>query len=160
MPVFMKGANYIPCDNFLPRVTKAIYEKTIMDAVNANMNMLRVWGGGIYEEDYFYDLCDENGILVFQDFMFGCSIYPAEGALLENIRLEAIDNVRRLRNHSCIAIWCGNNECQDAWFGWGWKKEYEKENQKHANIIWRQFENQYYKTLPDEIGRASCRERV
>ena len=153
VPVFMKGANYIPCDNFLPRVTKAIYEKTIMDAVNANMNMLRVWGGGIYEEDYFYDLCDENGILVFQDFMFGCSIYPAEGALLENIRLEAIDNVRRLRNHSCIAIWCGNNECQDAWFGWGWKKEYEKENQKHANIIWRQFENQYYKTLPDVVAQ-------
>jgi len=152
VPVFAKGANYIPCDNFLPRVTSEIYKRTVLDAVSANMNMLRVWGGGIYEDDYFYDLCDKYGILVFQDFMFGCSIYPAEGELLENIRLEAIDNVIRLRNHSCIAIWCGNNECQDAWFGWGWKKEYENMNQKYADIIWRQFQNQYYKVLPSVVA--------
>jgi beta-mannosidase len=106
-PLFAKGANYIPCDNFLPRVTDSIYEKTIQDAVDANMNMLRVWGGGIYENDRFYDLCDQYGILVWQDFMFACSMYPAEGTFLENIRLEAIDNVRRLRNHTCIALWCG-----------------------------------------------------
>lgn len=151
VPVFAKGANYIPCDNFLPRVTKEIYKKTVLDAVNVNMNMLRVWGGGIYEDDYFYDLCDQYGILVFQDFMFACSIYPAEGELLENIRLEAIDNVRRLRNHASIAIWCGNNECQDAWFGWGWKKEYEKIDQKHADTIWKQFQNQYYNVLPSVV---------
>ncbi|OJU49802.1 MAG: beta-mannosidase [Bacteroidales bacterium 45-6] len=149
--VFAKGANYIPCDNFLPRVTKNIYKKTVLDAVNANMNMLRVWGGGIYEEDYFYDLCDEYGILVWQDFMFACSIYPAEGEFLENIRLEAIDNVRRLRNHPSIAIWCGNNECQDAWFNWGWKDRHEKENQAHADKIWEQFKNQYYKVLPKVV---------
>jgi len=148
VPVFAKGANYIPCDNFLPRVTKEIYKKTVLDAVDANMNMLRVWGGGIYEDDFFYDLCDKYGILVFQDFMFACSIYPAEGELLENIRLEAIDNVRRLRNHASIAIWCGNNECQDAWFGWGWKQEYEKKNQKYVDIIWKQFQDQYYDVLP------------
>ena len=69
------------------------------------MNMLRVWGGGIYENDLFYDLCDEKGILVWQDFMFACSMYPAEGRLLESIRMEAIDNVKRLRNHACIALW-------------------------------------------------------
>lgn len=152
VPVFAKGANYIPCDNFLPRVTHAIYEKTVRDAVDANMNMLRVWGGGIYEDDYFYDLCDKYGILVFQDFMFACSIYPAEGALLENIRQEAIDNVRRLRNHPCIAIWCGNNECQEAWFGWGWKRAYEKKNSRYADIIWKQYENQYYKVLPEVVA--------
>lgn len=152
VPVFAKGANYIPCDNFLPRVTKDIYKKTVMDAVDANMNMLRVWGGGIYEEDYFYDLCDENGILVFQDFMFGCSIYPTEGELLENIRLEAIDNVRRLRNHSSIVLWCGNNECQDAWFEWGWKEAYEKENPLFADIIWKQFQNHYYDVLPQVVS--------
>lgn len=152
IPVFAKGANYIPCDNFLPRVTKEIYKKTIMDAVDANMNMLRVWGGGIYEEDYFYDLCDENGILVFQDFMFGCSIYPTEGELLENIRLEAIDNVRRLRNHSSIVLWCGNNECQDAWFEWGWKDYYEKENPAFADIIWKQFQDHYYDVLPKVVA--------
>jgi beta-mannosidase len=152
IPVFAKGANYIPCDIFLPRVTRAIYKKTVLDAVDANMNMLRVWGGGIYEDDYFYDLCDEYGILVFQDFMFACSIYPAEGELLENIRLEAIDNVKRLRNHASIAIWCGNNECQDAWFGWGWKKEYEKIDQKFADVIWKQFQDQYYDVLPAVVA--------
>ena len=104
---------------FLPRVTRAVYEKTIDDAAAVNMNMLRVWGGGVYEDDVFYELCDERGILVWQDFMFACSVYPAEGAWLENVRLEAEDNIRRLRNHPSIAVWCGNNECNEAWFGWG-----------------------------------------
>lgn len=82
-------------------------------------NMFRIWGGGIYEEDVFYELCDRYGILVWQDFMFACSLYPAEGELLENIRQEAIDYVKRFRNHACIALWCSNNECNDAWFNWG-----------------------------------------
>lgn len=126
-PVFAKGANYIPSDNFLPRVTPENYKKTILDAAGVNMNMLRVWGGGIYENDVFYDLCDEYGIMIWQDFMFACSMYPAEGALLDNIHQEAVDNVKRLRNHACIALWCGNNECQDAWLGWGWKREIERQ---------------------------------
>lgn len=124
VPVFMKGANYIPSDNFLPRVTDEKYEKTILDAVNVNMNMLRIWGGGTYENDIFYDLCDRYGILVWQDFMFACNTYPAEGELMENIRHEAAENIQRLRNHPCIAIWCGNNECHTAWFNWGWKRKY------------------------------------
>lgn len=124
--IFAKGANYIPQDNFLPRLTFENYEKTILDAVNANMNMLRVWGGGIYEDDIFYDLCDQYGILVWQDFMFGCSTYPMNPDMLENIRQEAIDNVVRLRNHPSIAIWCGNNENHTAWFNWGWMKKYEQ----------------------------------
>lgn len=99
-PVFCKGANYIPCDCFLPRVTRETYERTIRDAVDVNMNMLRVWGGGIYEDDFFYELCDREGILIWQDFMYACAVYPAEGALLENMRLEAVDNVKRLRNHA------------------------------------------------------------
>ena len=73
-PVFAKGANYIPSDNFLPRVTPENYKRTILDAAGVNMNMLRVWGGGIYENDVFYDLCDEYGIMIWQDFMFACSI--------------------------------------------------------------------------------------
>ncbi len=123
--VFAKGANYIPQDNFLPRLTFENYEKTILDAVHANMNMLRVWGGGIYEDDMFYELCDQYGILVWQDFMFGCSTYPMNPDRLENIRREAIDNVVRLRNHPSIAIWCGNNENHTAWFNWGWWQKYE-----------------------------------
>lgn len=150
-PVFAKGANYIPCDNFLPRVTDSIYDRTICDAVKANMNMLRVWGGGIYEKDVFYDLCDKYGILVWQDFMFACSMFPAEGELLENIKQEAIDNVRRLRNHTCIALWCGNNECLDAWFNWNWKSTYDKQNPDYSDIIWKQFKEQYFVTLPKVV---------
>ncbi|MDL2282078.1 glycoside hydrolase family 2 protein [Parabacteroides sp. OttesenSCG-928-G06] len=124
--VFAKGANYIPQDNFLPRLTDADYERTILDAVNANMNMLRIWGGGIYENKIFYDLCDKYGIMVWQDFMFACSTYPMTPELLENIRQEAIDNVVRLRNHPSIAIWCGNNENHTAWFNWGWMRKYQR----------------------------------
>ena len=151
VPVFAKGANYIPQDNFLPRVTPEQYEQTILDAANANMNMLRVWGGGIYENELFYDLCDRYGIMVWQDFMFSCSLYPAEGALLENIRQEAIENVSRLRNHACIALWCGNNECQDAWFNWGWRRRYEKQNPAYAELIWNQFKKQYFEVLPEVV---------
>lgn len=150
-PVFMKGANYIPSDNFLPRVTDEKYERTILDAKNANMNMLRVWGGGIYENDIFYDLCDEYGILVWQDFMFACALYPGDEAFVENVRQEAIDNVRRLRNHPCIALWCGNNENQDAWFGWGWKREYEALGNGYANKLWKDFYNLYFRVLPEVV---------
>ncbi|WP_455602644.1 beta-mannosidase [Bacteroides rodentium] len=150
-PVFAKGANYIPSDNFLPRVTPENYERTILDAVGVNMNMLRVWGGGIYENDVFYDLCDEYGIMIWQDFMFACSMYPAEGALLDNIHQEAVDNVKRLRNHACIALWCGNNECQDAWLGWGWKREIEQQNKEYADKIWAQYRQQYHVTLPGVV---------
>ena len=109
-PLFIKGANYIPQDNFLPRVSKERYEHIINSAVSSNMNMLRVWGGGIYENDIFYELCDEKGILVWQDFMFACSMLPALENLRTNIQAEAAYNVKRLRNHPCIALWCGNNE--------------------------------------------------
>lgn len=150
-PVFAKGANYIPSDNFLPCVTPENYKRTILDAAGVNMNMLRVWGGGIYENDVFYDLCDEYGIMIWQDFMFACSMYPAEGALLDNIHQEAVDNVKRLRNHACIALWCGNNECQDAWLGWGWKCEIERQNKEYADKIWAQYRQQYHVTLPGVV---------
>ena len=133
--VFIKGANYIPNDSFLPRVTKADYQKVIKDAADANMNMLRVWGGGVYEDDYFYKLCDENGLLVWQDFMFACAMYPGDAAFLANIKQEAIDNVTRLRNHPSIALWCGNNEINTAWHfyskgGWDWTDNYTKVQQE------------------------------
>lgn len=153
IPVFSKGANYIPSDMFLPRVTKDDYKKTIMDAANANMNMLRIWGGGIYEDDYFYDLCDENGILIWQDFMFACSVYPSDGKLKENIRQEAIDNIRRLRNHASLAIWCGNNEIMDAIFNWGWMGKYKKENLQHEDIVLRQYFDLFHELLPQVVSQ-------
>ena len=151
-PVFAKGANYIPCDNFLPRVTNEIYERTILDAVNVNMNMLRVWGGGIYENEIFYELCDSYGIMVWQDFMFGCALYPAEGALLESIRQEAADNVKRLRNHACIALWCGNNECNQLLPSA--QKKYNKLGTPEVfERMFHQFCDVYYQALPDAVAK-------
>ena len=154
VPVFSKGANYIPNDVFIPRVTQAQYENVIASAVAANMNMIRVWGGGFYEKDIFYDLCDREGILVWQDFMFACSMYPGNPDFLENVRLEAVENVRRLRNHPSIALWCGNNENDVAWAqfeeerGWGWKQRYDK---KQRRKIWKAYEDVFHEILPDAV---------
>ena len=154
---FMKGANYIPQHSFLTEVTDSMYERTILDAVNANMNMLRVWGGGIYENDIFYDLCDKYGILVWQDFMFACSFYPTEGEMLESVRQEAIDNVVRLRNHPCIALWCGNNECQAAWYGWGYKARYDAMGNGISELIMKQYTDCYLVTLPEVVEKYDDR---
>ncbi|MGW8266839.1 MAG: glycoside hydrolase family 2 protein, partial [Longimicrobiales bacterium] len=124
VPVFMKGANVIPLDHFTPRVTEADYRALFQDVVAANMNMLRVWGGGIYEEDLFYDLADENGVLIWQDFMFANGMYPGDSAFLENVRAEATGQVRRLRGHPSLALWCGNNEMEEGWQRWGWARAY------------------------------------
>ncbi|MGC9343262.1 MAG: glycosyl hydrolase 2 galactose-binding domain-containing protein [Bacteroidales bacterium] len=150
VPVFMKGANYIPGDIFIPRVTREKYERVIKETVLANMNMLRVWGGAIYENDIFYDLCDENGILVWQDFMFACAMQPGDSAHLENIRKEAEYNVKRLRNHPSMALWCGNNENLTAWHTWGWQDQYtEAQNEYH----WQTYKNIFYKILPDAVKK-------
>ena len=108
--IFCGGANWIPDDNLLPRITPARYRERIAQAKRANMNMLRVWGGGIYEDDSFYDVCDELGLLVWQDFMFGCGIYPAHEAFVESVKREATANITRLRHHPSLAFWAGNNE--------------------------------------------------
>ncbi|MCK3685375.1 glycoside hydrolase family 2 protein [Maribellus sp. YY47] len=150
-PVFMKGANYIPNDMFLPRVTEENYKTVIETAKNSNNNMLRVWGGGIYENDIFYDLCDENGILVWQDFMFACAMFPNNPDFLENIKQEAIDNVKRLRNHPSIALWCGNNEILTAWNTWGWKALAEKEGADVPEKVWQAYVDIFHKTLPDVV---------
>lgn len=122
IPVFAKGGNWIPADSFPTRVTKDKYRFFINSVRDSNMNMLRVWGGGIYEADEFYELCDEMGILVWQDFMFACSMYPANQEFLDNVRAEATDNVKRLRNHPSIVLWTGNNEVETAWMNWGWRQ--------------------------------------
>jgi beta-mannosidase len=110
---FAKGANWIPNDVFQARVTRDDYEYQLGSAADAHMNMIRCWGGGIYEQDDFYDVCDELGLCVWQDFMFACSAYPAfDPAYMENVRAEFEDNVKRLRHHASLAIWCGNNELE------------------------------------------------
>ncbi|MGL4373554.1 MAG: beta-mannosidase, partial [Turicibacter sp.] len=129
--IFMKGANHIPNDSFTTDITKERYTFEIESAKASHFNMLRVWGGGIYEDEYFYQLCDESGILVWQDFMFACSMYPGDVEFLESVKEEAIYQVKRLRNHPSIAVWCGNNEIDSAWcsqygHGWGWKQLYDQ----------------------------------
>ncbi len=110
---FAKGANWVPVHNYLPSITREHYDARLTDAADAHMNMLRVWGGGIYEDDNFYDLCDEKGILIWQDFMFACSAYPFHNdELCANIAEEFKDNVKRLQHHASIALWCGNNELE------------------------------------------------
>lgn len=123
-PIFVKGANYVPQDMFLERVDEEKYIDIILKAKEANMNMLRVWGGGIYEKDIFYDLCDEHGIMVWQDFMFANSLYPSSHNFKTNISHEIIQNINRLKRHPCIALWCGNNEIEVAWGNWGWQKQF------------------------------------
>ncbi|HEY1391162.1 MAG TPA: glycoside hydrolase family 2 protein [Ktedonobacterales bacterium] len=113
VPVFCGGANWIPADMLLPRVTPDRYRAYLQLAADAHMLMIRVWGGGIYEADIFYDLCDELGLLVWQDFLFACGIYPAHEAFVESVRAEAESAIRRLRHHPCLALWCGNNEDYD-----------------------------------------------
>ncbi len=154
IPVFMKGANYIPQDNFPARVNDKKYIQTIQTAVDANMNMLRVWGGGIYEKDIFYELCDENGILIWQDFMFACNMYPGDEPFIENVKQEAIQNVKRLRNHPCIALWCGNNEVDEGWFNWGWQKSlgYSVED---STVVWQNYLKIFEEVLPQIIKTHS-----
>jgi len=120
--IFAKGSNWIPADSFPTRLDRPALEKLIHSAAASHQNMLRVWGGGFYEDENFYDLCDEYGILVWQDMAFSCSIYPMdEEEFLENVKVEIFQNVSRLRHRASLAIWCGNNEMEMGWETWGWQ---------------------------------------
>lgn len=146
--IFIKGADYIPQDMFIPRASENDYKGVIEQAVDANMNMLRVWGGGFFEKDLFYELCDENGLLVWQDFMFACAMYPGDEEFIDNVRQEAIDNIKRLRNHPSIALWCGNNENLIGWNDWNWQKPYSKEV---AAQVWFDYEKMFHQMLPEVV---------
>ncbi len=147
MPVFMKGANIIPSDVFLPRVEPEKVEKLVGMARDANMNMLRVWGGGIYPDKAFYEACDRMGILVWQDFIFACSFYPWDDDFLADVSEEATGQVRRLRNHPSLALWCGNNEISEAWHHWGYQKAYGWSAEDSA-AIWQGYLRLFEHTLP------------
>lgn len=118
--IFGMGANYIPEDSLLPRTSRERTERLIKDSVEANFNMIRVWGGGYYPDDYFYDLCDQYGLIVWQDFMFACSVYDLTPEFEDTIKQEAIDNMKRIRHHASLGLWCGNNEVEEGWEHWGW----------------------------------------
>lgn len=155
--VFMKGANYIPPESFMPKMTSKKYENLIATAVKSNMNMIRVWGGGQYENNIFYDLCDQKGILVWQDFMFACGMYPSDEAFVSNVKKEVADQVTRLQNHPCIALWCGNNEVDEGWKNWGWQKQYQY-SKNDSTSIWNGYVRLFEKEIPSVLDAILSKE--
>ena len=141
MPIYSKGANWIPADYFVERLTRDDYKRLLNDAIRANMNTLRIWGGGIYESDHFYELCDEMGIMVWQDFMFACSMYPANDEFLDSVEKEARYQVNRLKGHASLILWCGNNEIASGWLSWGWKEEL-------PSSVWQDYKKLFHELLP------------
>jgi beta-mannosidase len=157
-PVFMKGANYIPQDSFIPKQTPSSYYELVQNARKANMNMLRVWGGGVYADDEFYNACDANGILVWQDFMFACAMYPGDEQFVENVKQEVIDNVNRLQNHPSIALWCGNNEIDEGWHNWGWQKQFNY-SKADSTKIWNDYKKVFHEVIPQTLDTLLSKEK-
>jgi beta-mannosidase len=138
--VFAKGADVIPFDSFPNRVTPENHRSILQSARDAHMNMVREWGGGYYESDDFYDICDELGIMVWQEFMFGGDMVPGDAAFQENVRKEAIDQIKRLRDHPSIVLWCGNNEVETAWHHWGDRREFQASISPDArDRVWQDY---------------------
>lgn len=159
-PVYMKGANWVPGDVFLPRMTRDRYRNLLVAAKEAGFNMLRVWGGGIYESDDFYELCDSLNIYVWQDMMFAGAIYPAsDTAFLENVRAEVRDNILRLRKYKCIVLWCGNNEIKEAFYNWGWHRQFNI-NKEDSVKLFNEYLTLFEKTIPQEIAKYDTRQYI
>ncbi len=146
-PVFIKGANYVPNDSFLPNASKTSPLELVLNAKAAHMNMLRVWGGGVYADDEFYKACDANGILVWQDFMFACAMYPGDAKFVANVKQEVIDNVNRLQNHPSLALWCGNNENDEGWHNWGWQKQFNY-SKSDSTQVWTNYKKVFHEMIP------------
>lgn len=142
-PLFAKGSNFIPDDALLPNITADRYRQLMADVKAANMNMIRVWGGGIYEDDMFYEEADRNGILVWQDFLFACTTYPHDPTFLKRVSEEVEYNIKRLRDHASLAMWCGNNEIYEGIRYWGWEKKYPPaiyaEMKRGYDVLFRQL---------------------
>lgn len=140
VPIFAKGANVIPFDMFPARVDAARIRRELTAARDANMNMLRNWGGGYYEDDVFFDIADELGLLVWQDFMFGGGMQPGyDPDFRANVVAEARDNVRRLRHHPSVVLWCGNNEEETAWKDWGHGRDLTAADPAFAAKVWQGY---------------------
>ncbi len=149
---FMRGANYVPPSIFESSVNDAEVLKLLDDAKAVNMNMLRIWGGGVYEREKFYAWCNANGVVVWQDFMYACTMYPGEADFLEQAAAEAKHQVLRLRRHPCMALWCGNNEVSEGWWRWGWQDGLSQEEKKQ---VWTSYSDLFIKLLPEIVGEHS-----
>ncbi|NMR34004.1 glycoside hydrolase family 2 protein [Chryseobacterium aquaticum] len=157
-PLYVKGVNWIPGDSFSPRMSKEKYHKLIKDCKEANMNMIRVWGGGIYEDDEFYKACDENGILVWQDFMFAGSFYPSDEDFQKNVEIEVKDQIERLQNHPSLALWCGNNEIDEAIVNWGYQKQF-KYSKEDSLQVWKDYKTIFHEVIPNAIKKYATADK-
>lgn len=157
-PMYTKGTNWIPSDSFTPRITKEKYQKLIKDSKEANMNMIRVWGGGIYEDDEFFKACDENGILVWQDFMFAGSFYPSDENFQKNVEMEVKDQIERLQNHPSLALWCGNNEVDEAIVNWGYQKQF-KYSKEDSLQVWKDYKKIFHEVIPNAIKKYATSDK-
>jgi beta-mannosidase len=152
--IFAKGADVIPFDSFPNRVTPEIHRQILQSARDAHMNMVREWGGGIYETDDFYDICDELGIMVWQEFMFGGDMGPGGAAFQDNVKQEAIDQVERLRDHPSIVLWCGNNETETGWVHWGDRLNFKESiAPTDRDEVWQNYVNLFHGILPGVVNR-------
>lgn len=150
-PVFTKGANYIPSSSLPFEIPDSTFPKL---AAQLNMNMLRVWGGGVYAGDAFYSACDREGILVWQDLMFACAMYPGDDAFLQNVKQEVTEQALRLRDHPCLALWCGNNESNEGWHNWGWQKQFSY-SKKDSASIWHDYQKLFHELIPGVLASSS-----
>lgn len=153
-PIFMKGANNIPPSHLVSRNTFAEKKHVLDMAIEANMNMIRVWGGGEYETEEFYDYCDEKGLLVWQDMMFACSMYPGNPDFRKNIGQEMEEQVRRMVRHPSLALICGNNENEVAWGNWGWQQQYGWDTPTQQRI-WQDYLYTFDTLLPRIVHEAN-----
>lgn len=147
--IFTRGGNYIPDDCLYTRITEKKLDYTLESCRRAHFNCVRVWGGGYYPSDAFYDLCDEKGLIVWQDLMYACNVYDVTDAFAENCRQETYDNVRRLRHHASLGLWCGNNEIESAWDHWG---DFQKETPYLRADYIRLFEEVLPKAVQEADG--------
>jgi beta-mannosidase len=152
--IFAKGADVIPFDSFPNRVTPEIHRQILQSARDAHMNMIREWGGGIYETDDFFDICDELGIMVWQEFMFGGDMGPGGAAFQDNVKQEAIDQVERLRDHPSIVLWCGNSETETGWVHWGDRQSFKESiAPTDRDEVWQNYVNLFHGILPGVVNR-------
>lgn len=146
--LYARGANLVPLNIQEHKTDSAQIGALVRDAYKANMNMIRVWGGGIYQDDYFYEQCDQLGILVWQDFMFACAMYPGNEEFLNSVKAESKDQLERLKQHPSIALWCGNNEISEGWDRWGWKTGLDK---KEIKLIDEAYNTLFLSLLPEQV---------
>ncbi|MGB1074956.1 MAG: glycosyl hydrolase 2 galactose-binding domain-containing protein [Flavobacteriales bacterium] len=151
VPVHARGANIIPGDFFISRAD-SLWPQLVGEAARAHMNMLRVWGGGVYPPEAFFNACDSAGILVWQDFMFACAMVPGDDPFRDQISTEATHHIQRLRNHPSLALWCGNNEVERAWKTWGWQDLYDLHGPDSASV-WRDYSAWFESELPGLVAQ-------